>query len=150
MTTLECGSFSIWFGTDDAPAPLGTIPYIGGEVVVRIGVMPDDPQLTIRIQYRRLGGTWMTLPTHALPQQGDETPRYYEGVFRDLAPGTAIEYTVQCQQAGRIIKASETKTLRFELKSLASKASRGKGSQGRTAPATPTTPKKLNHTDRSK
>jgi len=86
MPTLQCGDYRVWFGTDDAPAPSGAIPH-ARELTARVGVLPDDPQLMVRIRYRRQGGAWMTLPTRALPKQGDETPRYYDGVFRDLAPG---------------------------------------------------------------
>jgi len=123
MPTLRCGEIRIWFGTDDAPAPSGTVPH-GGEVAVRVGVLPDDPELTVRIRYRRQSGTWMTLPTRTLPREGTETPRYYEGTFRDLAPGTIIEYTVQCQRKGRVVAPTEAKTLSFEVKTVAPKGRR--------------------------
>jgi len=132
MPTLQCGDYRVWFGTDDAPAPSGAIPH-ARELTARVGVLPDDPQLMVRIRYRRQGGAWMTLPTRALPKQGDETPRYYDGVFRDLAPGAVIEYTVQCQRAGRVLEASAMHTLKFELTSRASIAPRGMTARGRIA-----------------
>src|SRR5258706_8436848 len=118
MPTLSCGDYRIWFGTDDAPAPSGTVPS-GDEVPVRVGVSPPDPELTITVQYRRQGGVWMSLPTQGGPREGSETPSYYEGVFRDLAPGSAIEYTAQCQRHGRTIVPKQPETLKFEVQGAA-------------------------------
>ena len=134
MPTLECGEFRIWFGTDDAPAPSGSIPR-GDQVAVRIGVLPDDPQLTIRIRYRRQSGTWMMLPAQALPRESEGSPRYFEGVFPGLAPGTSIEYGVQCQRAGKLIKSGEVSTLTFEVVPISSRTGASKRAVMRKAPS---------------
>lgn len=77
MPTVQCGEFRVWFGTDDAPAPVGSVPR-GGEQAVRVGVLPRDSDIVVRIRYRRQGGSWMSLPTRALPGTGDDGPQYYE------------------------------------------------------------------------
>src|SRR5689334_13970631 len=116
MPTLQCGQFRVWFGTDDAPAPQGSVPR-GGEQVVRVGVLPRDADLVLRIRYRRQGGTWMSLPAQSVPGT-DDGPQYYEGIFRDLAPGTVIEFTVQCLHQGRLVGADDSATLTFEVEKL--------------------------------
>ncbi len=121
MPTLECGEFRVWFGTADAPAPSGTIPH-GDQVTVHVGVQPDNLELMVKIQYRRQNGIWMTLSAQALPKRGAETSRYYEAVFPRLAPGTSIEYLVQCQHAGKLIEFGNMETLTFEIQSLGSRS----------------------------
>ena len=113
MPTFQCGKFRVWFGTDNAPAPIGPVPR-GGEYAVRVGVLPRDADIVLRIRYRRQGGTWMFLPAGALPGADGEGPQYYEGIFRDLAPGAVIEYTVQCQHHGQRIEATDSTTVSFE------------------------------------
>jgi hypothetical protein len=126
MPTLQCGTFLVWFGTDDAPAPSGTIPC-APELKVRVGILPEDPLLRVRIRYRRRNGTWMTLPAEPLPRGGTETPRYYEAIFRGLASGTVIEYTAECLKSGMVVAPKQTQTLIFNLQSPIPEAARTTG-----------------------
>jgi hypothetical protein len=134
MPTFQCGEFRVWFGTDDAPAPTGAVPR-GGEQAVRVGVLPRDSDIVVRIRYRRQGGSWMSLPTRALPATGDDGPQYYEGRFGDLAPGVVIEYTVQCQLQGRNIEPSDSATVSFEVEKAARRTKAGTSSSLRSSAA---------------
>lgn len=131
MPTLDSHGLRIWYGTDDAPAPTGSVPS-GSPVVVRIGAQPDGPQLTITVRYRRQAGTWMVLKALPVGEREGNGARYFDATFPSLAPGTSIEYAVQCQRDGKVVDLGPVPTLTFSVTSGAARNARSNQAIGAT------------------
>jgi hypothetical protein len=56
------GGVSLWYGTQDAHAPSGTVPA-GRDQIVIIGLQPPDPAASIMVLYRINHGPPLTVPS---------------------------------------------------------------------------------------
>jgi hypothetical protein len=89
-----------WYGTMDAPAPLGEVAS-GRELVVVLGAKPAHPLNTATIRYAIDGGRPQTVVAHRRCSQAATGADYFEAALPALRPGQSITYepTVAC--AGR-------------------------------------------------
>jgi len=91
----------VWFGTTDAPAPLGIETSVTPKITVGVSSTYDDP--FVHVRYRRRDGAWQKLQLKHVRRNADA--RFFEAAFPSLPTGTRIDYEVYFRCGGREPKA---------------------------------------------
>src|SRR5688572_16178247 len=96
MPRERIGSFEVWFGTPDAPAPSNL--QTESEPEIRVGVAPLGDTAIVHVRHRRAGGPWQRWRL-AANQIVNET-HYFTGRFPQFPAGTEVEYEVYVRSDG--------------------------------------------------
>lgn len=91
---------SLWYGTPDAPAPLGELSSRTGASVT-IGVRPASPTNSVHVRYRVDGGFEQIEAARELRIDHERDAQYFVVKFPPLATGVVVEYCPVLKQAGR-------------------------------------------------
>ena len=125
---------TLWYGTDDAPAPADGRTEPPQDVSVTVAVQPVNPLNTVTIRYRVDGGGAQTLRAVRIGSDLDRNVEYYRAVFPEFRIGELVEYVPVVTCAGRSapdIAAAATYPTSFRLAS--NLPSRSGPAQARTA-----------------
>jgi hypothetical protein len=95
MSRHEVDDLTIWFGTADAPAPLGAGQPAAPPITV--AVSPAAEEVAVIVRHRRAGGPWRRL----LLEEADRSAeaRYLAGVLPFQPPGTQVDYEIHVRRA---------------------------------------------------
>ena len=100
MTRYTQNGLTLWYGTEDAPAPLqGETPR--GDVAITIAVQPPHPSNRVVIRYRIAGGAVKTLSAILTSTDYAGATQYFRAVFTDLPSGAAVHYSPVVMCGGR-------------------------------------------------
>ncbi len=96
MPRHEVDDLTIWFGTADAPCPVGKEPEAAPRIVV--GVSPPVDDMTVIARLRCAGGPWQRL----LLQPAERSPeaQYFSGTMPTQLAGTQVEYEIHARRGG--------------------------------------------------
>lgn len=98
---LSCDGLTLWYGTNDAPAPSGIISS-RQNISIRIGVHPLHPNNKVVIRYRIAQEGLVQSLAGVLTQSDYATStQYFAAEFPILPMGQTIEYLVQLFCSGR-------------------------------------------------
>jgi hypothetical protein len=101
---LTHDGLSLWYGTPDAPAPLGEVmPRTGASLVV--GVHPANPTNVVRVRYRVDGGIVQTVPGRELRTDYHRDAQYFAVTFPPFPAGDVVEYSPVLSCGGRQVPA---------------------------------------------
>jgi hypothetical protein len=96
----------LWYGTSDAPAPMGTVAA-DSQVPITIGIQPADASNQVEVRYRVNGGSPSTVPARFYQSEPFRRIQYFRAYLPALRSGDQVEYTVLCRCAGRQVPAPE-------------------------------------------
>jgi len=91
---------SLWYGTPDAPAPLGELAS-RTLAAVTVGVSPASPTNSVQVRYRIDGGLERIEPARELRIDHQRNAQYFALKFPELATGNMVEYCPVLSNAGR-------------------------------------------------
>jgi len=91
---------TLWYGTEDTPAPEGLVESSENLNVV-VGVSPANPSNTVSVLYRVNRGLEHTIRATLLRTEYDANRQYFQAPFPMLPPESKIEYTVIGESSGR-------------------------------------------------
>lgn len=91
---------TLWYGTDDTPAPEGIVNS-PDDLSVIAGVSPANPSNTVSLLYRVGRGLEHTVRASLLRTEHGAGQQYFKASFPRLPPGSQVEYTVICENSGR-------------------------------------------------
>jgi hypothetical protein len=98
---------TLWYGTDDAPAPLdGSVQGRQG-VSVTVAVQPPNPSNVVSVRYRVDGGSPRTAPGVLLRTDFQRGIEYHRTVLPDFRSGDRVSYLPALSCAGRSIPRQE-------------------------------------------
>ncbi|MGH8068938.1 MAG: LamG-like jellyroll fold domain-containing protein, partial [Candidatus Entotheonellia bacterium] len=106
MVRFEHDGMSIWYGTADAPAPVGNVSA-AEEVIVSVGVMPVDASNSVEICYRVNQGPVQTVPAKWHRNELASRTQYFRAYLPPMRAGDVVEYTAVCRCAGRQVPSAE-------------------------------------------
>jgi hypothetical protein len=101
-TTFSNESPRLWYGTSDAPAPVGVEAGRGGVSVV-VGVRPASPNNAVVVRYRVDGGPVRLVRAILNRTDYERGVQYFRAVFPDFWSGSVVEYLPLLTVAGRQI-----------------------------------------------
>src|SRR5437899_853159 len=107
---FQNNGLSIWFDTDDAPAPQAA-SSLGDRWDLIIGVEPRSPNNLVLVNYRVNAGDTKTLRASELPGPWSGDTQYFRVTFPKLPPGATVKYLPFCQSAGRQVPAPSMRNL---------------------------------------
>jgi hypothetical protein len=97
---------TLWYGTPDAPAPLGdVVPPSGASIVV--GVHPASPSNVVQVRYRVNGGPTRIAAGRWLSTDEAHQSQYFVVPFPNLVPGSVVDYGPFLGCAGRVVPAPD-------------------------------------------
>jgi hypothetical protein len=107
---------TLWYGTEDAPAPNG-VETGRTSIVVTVGVHPANPSNVVSIRYRVDGGPAQSVPARLVRTDYAVQSQYFTATFPDFRAGEVVEYRPILECAGRRVPASaaEAFTASFRL-----------------------------------
>ncbi len=91
---------SLWYGTEDAPAPK-EVEGLRRGVCVTIGVCPLSLSNTVALRYRINGGIVQTLPAILVRTDHARARQYFRAIFPDFRGGEWVEYLPILSCGGR-------------------------------------------------
>jgi hypothetical protein len=97
---LSHDGLTLWYGTEDAPAPEDVEVGRSG-VAVTVGVSPANPSNAVSIQYRVDGGPLRTLPARLVRTDYPRATQYFRATFPDFWSGERVAYSPLLTSAGR-------------------------------------------------
>ena len=103
---FECQGISLWYGTDDAPAP-GERVAAGTEVAITVGARPSNAHNKVELLYRINQGPTQKLDVPWLRSIHATQSQYFRAKFPVLSPGDQLDYTVICRCAGGQVPSPE-------------------------------------------
>ena len=78
---------TLWYGTDDAPAPVDGVAQSRSGVVVNVAAQPVSPSNTVLIHFRVDGGCTQALRAVRVLCDLSRNVEYHRAVFPDLTVG---------------------------------------------------------------
>jgi hypothetical protein len=96
---------SLWYGTDDTPAPFDdeVVPRSGASLVV--AVQPANPTNSVNVRYRVDGGIVQTVPGRELRTDYARHVQYFAVKFPHFPSGDLVEYSPVLSCGGRQVPA---------------------------------------------
>jgi Protein of unknown function (DUF3237) len=98
---------TLWYGTEDAPAPQGK-DVIGQGTCITVGVSPINPSNQVMVHYCVDGGTAQTLSAILVRTDHQRGRQYFRATFPDFWRGERVAYRVVLLCAGRQVPDIET------------------------------------------
>jgi hypothetical protein len=95
---------TLWYGTPDAPAPIGDVVSPSGASIV-VGVHPANPSNVVHAKYRLDGGVIQIAPGRLLTTDDAHQSQYFVVPFPNLPPGSVVDYGPSLGCAGRQVPA---------------------------------------------
>jgi hypothetical protein len=99
---------TLWYGTDDAPAPGDDDTQGRRGVAITIGVQPVSPLNTVTTRYRIDGGCVQTLRAVRIRTDLARDVEYHRAVFPHFLTGERVEYLPMLSCSGRSAPDSAT------------------------------------------
>jgi Protein of unknown function (DUF3237) len=98
MVQLAHDRLQLWYGTPDAPAPVGTTERRRG-VSVTVGVRPANPANAVSVRYRVDGGAVGVVSAPLVANDFRERTQYFRATFPTFWSGETVEYlpVVSCE-----------------------------------------------------
>jgi hypothetical protein len=97
---FELGGRSLWYGTPDAPAPLGIVTAGAGHeaagVTVTVGVQPLNASYRVEVHYRVNGGAPVKVPAVLFRTDVRASAQYFSARLPNLHVGDKVEYGALC------------------------------------------------------
>lgn len=97
---FEENGISLWYGTTDAPAPIGRLQHKDRKVSIIIGVSPYDDNHEVEVLYRVNRGPETAIKASSLRNKSTQHVQYYLAKFPALQDGDKVEYFVFCRSKG--------------------------------------------------
>jgi hypothetical protein len=94
---------TLWYGTEDAPAPADGDAQARQGVKMTVAVHPVNPMNTVTVRYRVDGGCAQTLRAVRVRADLDRSIEYYTAVFPEFSSGKCVEYLPLVSCAGRVV-----------------------------------------------
>lgn len=91
---------SLWYGTPDAPAPLGELASRRGASIT-IGVRPASPTNRVHVRFRVDGGFERTEPATELRIDYERNAQYFSLKLPPITNGNVVEYCPVASSGGR-------------------------------------------------
>ena len=91
---------TLWYGTEDTPAPEGVVES-GDNLSVIAAVSPVNPSNIVSLLYRVEGGFERTVRASLLRNEHWAGRQYFRASFPRLPPGSKVEYSVIGENSGR-------------------------------------------------
>ena len=104
---FEHDGIAMWFGTADAPAVSGNLPF-DNPVSITIGVFPADASNSVEIVYRVNRGKVARLQARHLNNRQGHSTQYFKAVLPTFELGDTVDYAVICRCAGRQVPPAST------------------------------------------
>jgi hypothetical protein len=86
----------LWYGTGDAPAPMGTIEVARGseqaQVSVTVGMQPPSASNSVQVTYRVNGGAAATVTAALLAHDPHQQAQYFRAQLPAFRVGDQVEY----------------------------------------------------------
>jgi hypothetical protein len=98
---------TLWYGTPDAPAPLGDVVSPSAASLV-VGVNPTNPSNVVHAKYRVDGGVIQIAAGRLLRTDDAHQTQYFVVPFPILPPGSVVEYGAALGCVGRQVPAPGT------------------------------------------
>lgn len=106
----ENDGITLWYGTEDTPAPENAIA-MDTETPITIGIHPLDPSNRVEVRYRVNGENYGAIAARPIRSVSTRRIQYFRAVFPLFQSGDRIEYSVICRCAGRQVpSAADTDT----------------------------------------
>jgi hypothetical protein len=98
MVQLAHDRLELWYGTPDAPAPVGTTERRDG-VSVTVGVRPANPSNAVSVRYRVDGRGVETVSAPLVANDFQRRTQYFRARFPTFWSGDTVEYlpVVSCE-----------------------------------------------------
>jgi hypothetical protein len=97
---FELAGKSVWYGTPDAPAPVGTVTagptHAAAGVTVTVGVQPLNASYRVELHYRVNGGAPAKIPAVLFRTDVRAGSQYFTARLPNLRAGDKVEYGVLC------------------------------------------------------
>ena len=136
MITSAHNKLEFWYGTPDAPAPVGTTESREG-VAVTIGVRPANPTTAVMVRYRIDGQPVQTVSAPLVATDFQRRTQYFRATFPTFWSGETVEYLPVVSSEGR--RAPDPVTARTFPSSFTLSAA-GPVSRIEPVPSRPTSP----------
>ena len=107
MVSLGYHALEYWYGTPDAPAPLGTSEPRQG-VAVTVGVRPASPTNAVAVRYRVDGRGVETVSAPLVATDFTKRTQYFRARFPTFWSGETVEYLPVVSSEGRRAPDPET------------------------------------------
>ncbi|MGA7120138.1 MAG: DUF3237 domain-containing protein [Polyangiaceae bacterium] len=104
---LTHDGLSLWYGTPDAPAPLGDL-VSRTEASAVVGVHPANPTNSVQIRYRVDGGLVQTAPGRHVRVDHAQGSEYFIVPFPPIPVGDVVEYCPTLSCGGRQVPSPAT------------------------------------------
>jgi Tc toxin complex TcA C-terminal TcB-binding domain/Neuraminidase-like domain/Salmonella virulence plasmid 28.1kDa A protein len=98
MARFEHDGISVWYETDDAPAPQGDVPA-GIPLSVTVGVSPPDAGNAVEIVYSVNGGSDQSVQARWI--FNSQSAQYFRARLPDFRTGDYVSYAGVCSCSGR-------------------------------------------------
>jgi hypothetical protein len=90
----------LWYGTSDAPAPIGPVSSASGSQIT-VGVQPPSPSNSVQIIYRINGGATATVNAAVSRQDLVQKVQYFQGKLPAFHPGDKVDYVAVARAPGK-------------------------------------------------
>ena len=110
MKTFEHHGMTLWFGSEDAPAPEDTVSD-GAGVMIMIGVRPADPGNAVEVRFSVNAGPAEVVPGRWARNDPSTKSQYFRATLPALRVGDVVAYTAVCRCAGRRVPAYDNTPL---------------------------------------
>ncbi len=107
MITSAHNKLEFWYGTPDAPAPVGTTEPRQG-VAVTVGVRPSNPSNAVSVRYRVDGRGVQTVSAPLVRNDFETGTQYFRATFPTFWSGETVEYLPVVSSEGRRAPDPET------------------------------------------
>jgi hypothetical protein len=91
MVEFAHDGLELWYGTTDAPAPVGTTEPRQG-ISVTVGVRPANPSNAVRVRYRVDGRGVETVSAPLVTNDFQQRMQYFRATFPTFWSGETVEY----------------------------------------------------------
>ncbi|MEO8177551.1 MAG: DUF3237 domain-containing protein [Deltaproteobacteria bacterium] len=99
---------TLWYGTEDAPAPLEDAVEARRGVAVTVAVQPPSPRNAVTLQYRVDQGPLQTVRAARLQTATAQGVEYYRAIFPEFCSGERVSYLPILTCSGRRAPDPET------------------------------------------
>ena len=107
---FDLDGLAVWFGTPDAPAPVGSVAAADGaglaSVTVTAGVQPPSASNSMEVVYSVNGGATERLTGQLTSHDAGAKTQYFVAGFPALKLGDAVRYSVVARSPGRQVPAA--------------------------------------------
>jgi len=100
MTRFTANGLTLWYGTEDAPAPQQG-ETLHGDAAITVAVQPPHPSSRVVIRYRVNGGMLRVLTAILISTDYTGGKQIFRALFTDLPTGAEVQYVPVLMCGGR-------------------------------------------------